>query len=261
VKSQTVSKTKPRLMAALFAAALYFPTTAVWADDITVAAAASLTDVLQEISKAFHTQSRHKVVLILGSSSTLARQIEEGAPADVFMSADLAQMENLEKKGLLEPGSPKELLSNQLVLIIPFDSSQLIATPKDLQKPAVKRIGIAQPSVVPAGVYSKEYLTAEKLWDKIASKVIPLLDVRATLAAVESGSVDAGFVYRTDAAISKKVKIVHAIPIAQGPRITYPVAIITESKNKAVAREFVRFIQSPTAKRSFEQYGFLFLNR
>ena len=181
------------------------------ADEIIVSAAASLTDVLKEISNGYQSKSKNIVKFNFGPSSGLARQIEEGAPADMFFSADEAQMDALEKNGRLEPGTRKNLLSNQLVMVVPSDSKLAIASPKDLLKPEVKRIALAEPPV-PVGAYTKAYLGAEGLWDKIQPKVVPVQDVRATLASVESGNVEAGFVYKTDAAVSKKVRIVYEVP-------------------------------------------------
>jgi molybdate transport system substrate-binding protein len=189
----------------------------------------------------------------------LARQIEEGAPADMFFSADLAQMDDLDKKGRLEPGTQKNLLSNQLVIVVPSDSKLAIASPKDLLKPEVKRIALAEPPV-PVGAYSSKYLEAEGLWDKIKPKVVPVQDVRATLASVESGNVEAGFVYKTDAAVSKKVKIVYEVPIDKGPKIVYPVAIVKESKRKDTARDFLNYVQTPASKELFKKYGFVVLD-
>jgi molybdate transport system substrate-binding protein len=229
-------------------------------DEILVAAAASLTDVLKEVSAAYQSKSKNTVNFNFGPSSTLARQIEEGAPADVFFSADLPQMDNLDKKGRLEPGTRKNLLSNQLVIIVPADSKLEIGSPKDLLKSEVKRIAFAEPTSVPAGVYSSKYLEAEGLWDKIKPKAVPVLDVRATLAAVESGNVEAGFVYKTDAAVSKKVKVAYEVPIEKGPQITYPVAIVKESNKKALARDFMNFILSPAGRGAFKKYGFVVLD-
>jgi molybdate transport system substrate-binding protein len=107
------------------------------------------------------------------------------------------------------------------------------------------------------GVYSSKYLTDEGLWNQLKSKVVPVQDVRATLAAVESGNVEAGFVYKTDAAVSKKVKIVHEVPVDKGPKITYPVAIVRESKHKDAARDFLSYIQGPAAKNVFKKHGFV----
>jgi len=228
-------------------------------DEILVAAAASLTDVLKEMSSAYQAKSQHKVNFTFGPSSTLARQIEEGAPVDVFFSADLGQMDNLDKKGRLEPRTRKNLLSNQLVIIVPADSKLAIASPKDLLKSEVKKIALAEPSSVPVGVYTSKYLEGEGLWNKVKEKVVPVLDVRATLASVESGNVEAGFVYKTDAAVSKKVKIVFEVPMEKGPKITYPVAVVKESKKKEAARDFMNFVLSAAGKEAFKKYGFVVL--
>ncbi len=229
------------------------------ADEILVCAAASLTDVLKDIGKAYQSKSKHTLLLTLGSSNFLARQIDEGAPADMFFSADLAQMNLLEKNGRLEPGTRKNLFSNQLVMIIPSDSRLAIASPKDLLKTEVKKIALADPTAVPVGVYTSKYLADEGLWDKVTPKIVPVLDVRATLASVESGNVEAGFVYKTDAAISHKVKIAYAVPIDKGPKITYPVAIIKDSKKKQAARDFLNYLLSPAGKTKFLKYGFVVL--
>ena len=231
-----------------------------WADEILVSAAASLTDVLKEISNGYQAKSKHTVKFNFGPSNGLARQIEEGAPADIFLSADLPQMDSLDKKGLLEPGTRKNLLSNQLVIIVLADSKLAISSPKDLLKADIKKIAVAEPSSVPVGVYTSKYLADEGLWDRVKPKVVPVQDVRATLAAVESGNVEAGFVYETDAAVSKKVKIIYEVPIDKGPKITYPVAIVKESKRKDAARNFMNYVQSPAAKDAFKKYGFVVLD-
>src|SRR6266513_1559606 len=223
------------------------------ADEILVSAAASLTDVLKEISNGYQAKSKHTVRFNFGPSNGLARQIEEGAPADLFLSADLTQMDNLDKKGRLEPGTRKNLLSNQLVIIVPADSKLAISSPKDLLKAEVKKIALAEPTSVPVGVYSSKYLSDEGLWDQIKPKVVPVQDVRATLASVESGNVEAGFVYKTDAAISKKVKIVYEVPIDKGPNITYPVAIVKDSSRKDTARDFLNYVQTPAGKELFKK--------
>jgi len=230
------------------------------AEEILVSAAASLTDALNEIARSYGAKSKNTVRSNFGPSNGLARQIEEGAPADIFFSADLPQMDALDKNGRLEPSTRKNLLSNQLVIIVPADSKFALASPKDLLKAEVKRIALAEPSSVPVGVYSSKYLADEGLWDKVKPKIVPVQDVRATLAAVESGNIEAGFVYKTDATVSKKVKIAYEVPLAKGPKITYPVAIVKESKRKDAARDFMNFVQSPTAKDAFRKYGFVVLN-
>jgi molybdate transport system substrate-binding protein len=229
------------------------------ATEIIVSAAASLTDVLKEIGSGYQSSSKHTVRFNLGASSSLARQIEAGAPADLFFSADLAQMNVLDKNGRLEPGTQKNLLSNQLVIIAPADSKLLISAPKDLLKADVKKIALAEPTAVPVGVYTSKYLADEGVWDKVKAKLVPVLDVRATLAAVESGNVEAGFVYKTDAVLSKKVRIIYEVPINKGPKITYPIAIVKESKHKEVARDFMNYLQSPFAKNVLKKFGFIVL--
>ena len=230
------------------------------ADEILVSAAASLTDVLKEITTTYQAKSKHTVKFNFGPSSGLARQIEEGAPADIFFSADLPQMEALDKKDRLEPGTRKNLLSNQLVIIVAAGSKLVLSSAKDLLKSEIKRIALAEPSSVPVGVYSSKYLADEGLWDKVKPKVVPVQDVRATLASVESANVEAGFVYKTDAAVSKKVRIAYEVPIDKGPKIIYPVAIVKESKRKDAARDFMNYVQSPTAKDAFKRYGFIILD-
>jgi molybdate transport system substrate-binding protein len=249
-----------RICFALLMSLLFFWTEgSARADEILVSAAASLTDALKDISKAYQIQSKHKILLTLGPSNFLARQIDEGAPADIFFSADSAQMDLLDKNGRLDPGTRKNLLSNQLVMIVPSDSRLAIASPRDLLKSEVKRIALADPAGVPVGVYTSKYLADEGLWNKVKPKVVPVLDVRATLASVESGNVDAGFVYKTDAAISKKVKMVFQVPIEKGPKITYPIAIVKESKKKEAARDFMKYVLSPVSKGLFKTYGFVVL--
>jgi molybdate transport system substrate-binding protein len=230
------------------------------ADEILVSAAASLAEVLKEISNGYRSKSKHTVRFNFGPSSGLARQIEEGAPADIFFSADLPQMDTLDRNGRLEPGTRKNLLSNQLVIIVPADSKLAMASPKDLLKSVVKRIALGVPSSVPVGVYSSKYLADEGLWNQVKAKIVPVQDVRATLAAVESGNVEAGFVYKTDAAVSKKVKVAFQVPSEKGPKIVYPIAIVKESKRKDAARNFMSYIVSPAAKETFKKYGFIVLD-
>lgn len=229
------------------------------ADNIVVSAAASLTDALKEIGRMYQSKSKNRVTFVFASSSTLARQIEAGAPADVFFSADVQTLNALERNGRLEPGTRKQLLSNQLVIIVPADKPTLVNSPEDLLDPRVRRIALAEPSSVPAGVYTKAYLESLGLWDKVKPKVVPVLDVRATLASVESGNVEAGLVYKTDAASSKRVKTVFEVPIGKGPKIIYPVAILKESKSKAAAKEFLNVMVSPSGADVFRRYGFVVL--
>ena len=173
--------------------------------EVNVYAAASLTDVMKEIASAYEKESGDKILFNFGASSLLARQIIERAPADMFLSADEAKMDELAKAGLIATETRRDLLSNLLVIVVPSDSKLVIASPEELTKS--QKIAVADPRAVPAGIYTKEYLTRLGLWQKLERKIVPTENVRAALAAVESGNVDAGFVYATDAKISSKVRI------------------------------------------------------
>ncbi|HEX3556540.1 MAG TPA: molybdate ABC transporter substrate-binding protein [Thermoanaerobaculia bacterium] len=228
--------------------------------EITVFAAASLTDALKEVATAYESSTGDKVVFNFAASSALARQIQEGAPADLFFSADEAKMDDLEKRGLLAKGTRRSLLSNTLVVVVPADSSLTIASPADLATPKVKALALAEPQTVPAGIYAKDWLKSQKLWSRVIDKVIPTENVRAALGAVESGNVSAGIVYKTDAGISKKVKIAYEVPAAGaagGPKISYPLAVIAESKRQEAARRLLAYLESPAALDVFRRYGFL----
>ncbi len=220
-----------------------------------VFAAASLAESTQELGKQFEKQAGTKVEFSFGGSNDLARQITAGAPADVFFSADTARMDQVEKAGLVRAADRVDLLSNLLVVIVPSSATAAIRTPQDLAR--LPKIALADPAAVPAGVYAKQWLEGLGLWAQIQPKVVPTLDVRAALAAVESEAAPAGIVYRTDAAIAKKTRV--AFEVKNGPRITYVVAPLAGSKNRAAADAFVRFLGSSAGKAEFEKRGFLFL--
>jgi molybdate transport system substrate-binding protein len=225
-------------------------------EEIVVFAAASTTDALQEIAKDYEAQRGNAVTFSFGASSTLAKQIIAGGPADVFLSADSAQMDSLEKQGLVRKEDRRDLLSNQLVVIVPARSKMTIDHPKDLAD--APHVATADPELVPIGIYARLWLKSLGMWSTIEPRIVPTLDVRAALAAVESESAEAGIVYRTDAAISQKVRIAYAVPIEKGPKIVYPVARISSSKKHA-AVEFVAFLTEPKAKAIFTRFGFITL--
>jgi molybdate transport system substrate-binding protein len=229
------------------------------AAEITVFAAASLTDALKATAVAYERQSPDKIAFNFGASSLLARQIEEGAPADVFFSADEAKMDTLATKNLILKETRKSRLSNSLVIVTAADSDIKITSPADLTNPKVKRIALADPKAVPAGVYSKAFLQKEKLWPAVEPKVVPVDNVRAALAAVESGNIEAGLVFKTDAAVSKKVKVAYEIPAASGPKISYPMAVLKDSKQVESAKKFVDYLNTDAAAKIFEKYGFIVL--
>jgi|SRR5581483_2214864 len=230
---------------------------AVRAADLNVFAAASLSDALKDIAQAYEASAGDKLRFNLGASSTLAIQIKQGAPADIFFSADEAKMDDLARAGLVLADTRRSLLSNTLVIVVNADRGAAIAAPADLAKPSIGRLALAEPQTVPAGIYAKAYLQKAGLWKKVIDKTVPTENVRACLAAVESGNVDAGIVYKTDALISKKVKIAYEIGVAQGPKISYPLAVMKESRNIDAARRFAAYLASADARAVFTRYGFL----
>lgn len=227
------------------------------AAELTVFAAASLSDALGEIAPLYARTTGHALRFNFGASGLLARQIQEGAPADVFFSADEPRMDRLEKAGLLLPGTRRTLLANTLVVVVATDGNVSIGLLQDLAGAGVRRIAIGEPATVPVGTYARQYLQKMNLWQPLLDKLVPLDNVRATLAVVESGNADAGFVYRTDALISKKVRIAVEVPLADGPKITYPGAVIKSTQQPAAARALVEYLASPAAQAVFAKYGFL----
>jgi len=245
---------KPFLASLLF---LLLTTVPTGAATLRVSAAASLTDALQELAHQYERDSHDALLLNFAASSTLARQILEGAPSDVFLSADELKMDQLQQSGFIVKSSRRSILSNTLVIIVPSGSSLKINGPADLAAGSITNVAIAEPQSVPAGIYARQYLQSHHVWDRIKDKIVPTENVRGALAAVESGNVQAGIVYRTDALISRSVRIAFEVPAAEGPRISYPVAIVGDSKEKAAARRFINFLQSPPARVVFRKYGFL----
>jgi len=229
------------------------------ATEVTVFAAASLTDALKEIASGYEKASGDKIVFNFGASSTLARQIEEGAPADIFFSADEAKMDALEKKNRIVKETRRSRLSNSLVVVVAADSTLVIRSATDLTNAVTERVALADPKAVPAGVYSKAYLEKLKIWPLVEPKVVPTENVRSALAAVESGNVQAGMVYKTDAGISKKVKVAYDVPRSEGPDISYPMALVSDSKQPDTAKKFLQHLESPSAAAVFEKFGFVVL--
>jgi molybdate transport system substrate-binding protein len=227
------------------------------AANLNIYAAASLADALKAIAQTYEPASGDKLLFNLAASSALALQIKNGAPADVFFSADEAKMNDLAKSGLIAPDTRRTLLSNTLVIVVNADGGAAVASPDDLAKSSIGRIALAEPQTVPAGIYAKEWLQKSGLWKKIIDKIVPTENVRACLAAVEAGNADAGIVYKTDALISKKVKIVHEVAAADGPKISYPLAVVKESKHADAARKFSAYLAGPEARAVFLKYGFL----
>lgn len=226
------------------------------AADLNVFAAASLSDALREIARTYEPASGDELHFNLAASSTLALQIKQGAPADLFFSADEAKMDDLAKAGLIDPATRRSLLSNTLVIVVNATDGASVTKSTDLAAPAVRRLALAETKTVPAGIYAKQWLERISLWSAVSGKVIPTENVRACLAAVESGNADAGIVYKTDALISKKVKIALEVPVTEGPVISYPLAVVKESKQPEAARKFAAYLAGPAARAVFVKYGF-----
>ena len=228
--------------------------------DLTVFAAASTTNALTEIAKAYEAEGRGKVTLSFASSSTLAKQIESGAPADAFLSADTEWMKYLEEKKLLEPGSRTELLGNRIVFIVPAASAvKALTVSPQLDLPAILGkdglLSVGDPAHVPVGKYAKAALEQLKLWPQVEKRIAPAKDVRAGMALVERAESPLGIVYATDAAISDKVRVAGVFPADSHPKIDYPVAAVKGANSKA-ALEFIKFLSAPQAKTVWAKYGF-----
>jgi molybdate transport system substrate-binding protein len=225
--------------------------------DITVSAAISLKDVLDEIAQLYRAEIPDTVIHFnLGASGTLQRQIEEGAPVDVFISASEDQMDSLESKGLLLSGTRRDLVRNAVVLIVPKGKTG-IASFQDLARPEVKHIAIGEPQTVPAGKYAQEVLTHFHLYEQLKPKFVLAKDVRQVLTYVSTGNVDAGIVYATDAQSSTEVIQVAIAPKDSHSPVIYPVAAIKSSKESAEAKHFEEFLAGAKAQGVFAKYGFM----
>jgi molybdate transport system substrate-binding protein len=224
---------------------------------VLVFGAASLTDVLDELGAAFTAQSQVQVKSSLAASSALAKQIEAGAPADVFFSADLEWMDYLQQRNLLRPGSRHDVVLNRLVLIAPADSkvSLKIAPGFGLLKALGDgKLATGDPDSVPVGKYAHTALEKLGVWDSVSSRIVRAENVRSALAFVARGEAPLGIVYRTDALAEKRVRIVDVFPEDTHPPVTYPIAL-TKGASPA-AQRFEDFVTSAAAKPIFLKYGF-----
>jgi molybdate transport system substrate-binding protein len=226
-------------------------------NNLLISAAASLKEALEEI-KPLYQQSKPNVKINynFGSSGALQQQIEQGAPADIFISAAKKQVDALEQKGLLVPGTRNIIAKNRLVLVVPKNVVGITSF-YSLKDAKVKKIAIGEPRSVPAGQYAQQVLEKLKIWSEIKSKLVFANNVRQVLASVESGNADAGLVYITDAKISDKVKVVVTADEKYHSPIIYPLAVVKRSKNVDAAKEFSQFLSSNQAKTVFKKYGFI----
>ena len=225
--------------------------------EMNISAAVSLKDALEEIRKNYEAKNPNiKLIYNLGASGALQKQIEQGAPADIFMSAAPKQMNDLEGKNLVNKATRKNLVENKLVIIVPKESTITISKYEDLTKDEVQKISIGETASVPAGQYAQEVLKKLEIWDKVKDKAVLAKDVRTVLTYVETGNVEAGIVYKTDAASSNKIKVAASAPEGSHQPIVYPVAVLSGTKQPKAAEDFLTYLSTPECKTIFEKYGF-----
>lgn len=226
---------------------------------ITVFAAASLKEALDAQARRFEADSGNKIVVSYGASNALARQIEAGAPADVFLSADAAWMDYLDTRSLLAPGTRLDLLGNRLVLIVPAASTSTLRIAPNFALAAAlgaDRLAMANPDSVPAGKYGKAALTALGVWASVKTKVARTENVRAALTLVARGEAPYGIVYATDARAESGVRVLDAFPANTHPPVVYPMAVIAASRSPAAARALAAYLASDAARAMWQHYGF-----
>lgn len=222
-----------------------------------VSAAASLKDTLEDIQPLYQKRdSNVKLTFNFGASGALLRQIEQGAPADVFIAAAKGQIDTLEQKGALVPGTRSNIANNRLVLIAPKDS-KLVTSFVSLKNSGVKRISVGEPRSVPAGQYAEQVFQNLNLFSELKPKLVYGNNVRQVLATVESGNADAGMVYATDAKISTQVKVAATAAESSHSPIVYPAAVLKSSKNIDAAKAFVKYLSGSEAKGVLRKYGFI----
>jgi molybdate transport system substrate-binding protein len=223
---------------------------------VRVWAAASLTDVVGDLCEELKKQGRGVCEPNFAATSLLARQIESGGPADVFLAADVQWVSGLEAKGLVSTPHGTDWLGNELVAIVPVASTTALAGPEDLTSPRIQRIALADPAHVPAGVYARKTFENMGLWASLESKIVGATDVRSALAMVESGSVDAGVVYRTDALASDRARVAFRFPADKTPRIQYSACLTAAGAQSPAATAFLDFVYSREAIPILEKRGF-----
>lgn len=226
--------------------------------ELTVSSAASMQDAIKEVADFY--QKKHpntKIIYNFASSGTLTQQIKQGAPVDIFISANEKFMDELENKNLLLPKTRKNLLKNDIVLIIPKKGNVVnISNFQQLTSTNIKKFSIGEPESVPVGGYARQVLTSLKIYSRLKPKTVFAKDVRQVLTYVELGNVDAGIVYATDAKISNQVKVAAYAPENTHKPIVYPVAAIQRTRNPETVKEFIQFLDSDRTKDTFTKYGF-----
>jgi molybdate transport system substrate-binding protein len=230
------------------------------AQNVTVFAAASLKDAVDEIEAAYQKRAGQKAVISYASSSALAKQVESGAPAHIFISADLDWMDYLEKRKLIDTASRTNLLRNELVLVAPVDSKVALNVGPNFALAGALgngRLAMGDPDHVPAGKYGKAALESLGVWPSVAGKIARAENVRSALLFVSRGEAPLGIVYRTDAVADKRVRIAGAFPADSHPPIVYPAAILASGRNNTSAQHYLSFLKAPEALATFRKHGFV----
>jgi len=224
---------------------------------LTVSAAVSLREVVTELDSLYAAEHPDVAVRAnFGASGALRQQIEQGAPVDVFISASDTHMDALQRAGLVDPRTRRVLAGNELVLVVPASSPSGATDFRSLARPAVKRVAIGAAASVPAGEYGDEVLRSLGIADAVRAKAVYGQNVRQVLAYVESGNVDAGIVYRTDAAVSRRVRIAAAAPAGTHRPITYPLAVVRASAHAVEATSYAAFLLGPRGRQVLARHGF-----
>jgi molybdate transport system substrate-binding protein len=226
------------------------------ASGIVVSAAISLSDALQEIDEAYRATGGGPVRFNFAASNVLARQIVNGAPVDVFISADQAQMDYAQRRGAIDGSTRRDLLANRLVIVTPRGRSAHVSNPQSLLENRIRRIAIGDPAAVPVGTYARAYLERAGIWEALQPKLLPLANARAVLGAAESGGADAAIVYQSDAHASRTTETVFTFAERDGPPIDYPIAIVARSRNRLMAERFVAFLRGNEAREIFGRFSF-----
>jgi molybdate transport system substrate-binding protein len=221
-----------------------------------VSAAVSLTESMTAAVRQWEQETGEAATLNFAASNVLSRQIEEGAPADLFISADMLQMERLVTRHLVIEDSVVPLLSNQLVVVTPVDRPLPTPAPGGLADSRVARLALGDPAAVPAGIYARQWLERIDLWSSVESKVVPTSSVRAAMAAVEAGNADAAIIYRSDVSGRSRVRVEYVVPASEGPDISYPVGIVTAGRQTEKARALLTWLHGDAATRIFTAAGF-----
>ncbi len=227
------------------------------APPLTVAAAISLSGALEDIARAYAAAGGNPVRFNFAGSNVLARQIVNGAPADLFISADEEQMNIVENAKGVVAGSRVNLLANALAVVALPERAAFVRDEFAKAPAEIRRLAMGDPAAVPAGVYARRYLEQQGLWKAYESRIVPTTNVRAALTAVDTGGADAAIVYVTDAAAAKHAVVALAVPVDKGPRIVYPAAILRSASHRTDAERFLTFLRSREASATFIRYKFV----